>query len=1099
MKQRKGTRFLSAVLALLTVVLTVPPVRAASTIDTITGEVTRESETITYNGRNTGVTHTYIELASGSKYGMNKIHAIEFDLANRNLTLEAVNSGTYLVSAQTVTNALSSYNTAHTGQTALAAVNGDLWMTKVHSGTSVTTSVLKVPRGVTIIDGEIWSSQQIGNENLGATNDEQGDTTPPKYAFGVTSAYQPVVGSPVVSLSLKNVTRGITVAADGLNRLPADESLIVYNDRLNTANYALSDAYEIVLQMSDTAFAHGKTLTGKVIEIYPSGQGGTATLGAGRIVLTARGSRMSDLSGKFSVGNTVEISCTLTDAMGKTDLWRTVTDAIGGHRIIVQDGRVVMDDTSTSRYASTIVGVKHDGSVQFVTVDRNSGESLGLSWATMGDFCREMGFNTAFHLDGGGSATCVTRSGTEYVVRNSPSDGSPRAVINSLAVVWNTTARTAQGSMDHVVNLNAFDGTNVTFTSAMTRHLSDPNDTEYAISGGALSLSASTSTSDPYISLSYADATPAVYADDYRYVALRVRASGLTTSRFKLYFSTNDLPDPTEELTGSFTMTTDGAYHTYFVDMGANPNWTGKLRSIRLDFIDGNCSAGETVEIQSIRMMTQKAVQVTLDANGGLLTASKEMTGVIGKAYGTLPVPKKPGCTFLGWYTAKAGGTKVTALTTVTVRDDHTLYARYEVDDYKLTFVADGKTVEERTIRYLETYGALPVAEKAGYTFDGWYTAEIGGTKITESTVFYACEDQVLYARLIAPYATVDLFVDGAEYDAIETAYGEPYGTLPVPKKTGHTFLGWYTAETGGTQVTEDTTYTAAGDSALYARFEIATYTVSLLSHNDLCETREITYLEPYGTLPTPERDGCTFVGWYTAGIGGTEVTAETLLTRAEDHAIYARFAPIEEIAVPKFAIDLATARPGETVQVFVRFENNPGVISGTLAIEYDADKLELIGAKNGDVFDCSMVKGQDYTAQPFLCVWASSSSEPFSSDGVLVRYTFRVLDTAPVGTAAVRVYAYNGDMTDFDLQRIPTDPCDGAVRIVDSSLGDFDGDGAVDNTDATLMMRYLAQWEDLPVYPENGDITGDGVISAADVTVLLRHLAGWETILRAQ
>ena len=48
---------------------------------------------------------------------------------------------------------------------------------------------------------------------------------------------------------------------------------------------------------------------------------------------------------------------------------------------------------------------------------------------------------------------------------------------------------------------------------------------------------------------------------------------------------------------------------------------------------------------------------------------------------------------------------------------------------------------------------------------------------------------------------------------------GQTYGALPTPMRTGHTFDGWYTAQTGGTLVTASTTVTQTAAHTLYARW----------------------------------------------------------------------------------------------------------------------------------------------------------------------------------------------------------------------------------------------------------------------------------------
>ena len=49
--------------------------------------------------------------------------------------------------------------------------------------------------------------------------------------------------------------------------------------------------------------------------------------------------------------------------------------------------------------------------------------------------------------------------------------------------------------------------------------------------------------------------------------------------------------------------------------------------------------------------------------------------------------------------------------------------------------------------------------------------------------------------------------------------YGEAYGTLPTPTRIGYTFAGWYTASSGGTQVTESTKVTNSSNHTLYAQW----------------------------------------------------------------------------------------------------------------------------------------------------------------------------------------------------------------------------------------------------------------------------------------
>ncbi len=49
--------------------------------------------------------------------------------------------------------------------------------------------------------------------------------------------------------------------------------------------------------------------------------------------------------------------------------------------------------------------------------------------------------------------------------------------------------------------------------------------------------------------------------------------------------------------------------------------------------------------------------------------------------------------------------------------------------------------------------------------------------------------------------------------------YGEPYGDLPTPHRSGYSFNGWYTSETDGSRVTSETIVTDVEDHTLYAHW----------------------------------------------------------------------------------------------------------------------------------------------------------------------------------------------------------------------------------------------------------------------------------------
>ena len=309
----------------------------------------------------------------------------------------------------------------------------------------------------------------------------------------------------------------------------------------------------------------------------------------------------------------------------------------------------------------------------------------------------------------------------------------------------------------------------------------------------------------------------------------------------------------------------------------------------------GSLSGTITEKTTVILQFKTASYTVTFNANGGSVSPTNK-TVTYGSTYGDLPTPTRTGYTFDGWYTTASGGSKVTSTTTVTTASNHTLYAHWTPRTYTVNFSPNGGSLDTTSmeVTYDSTYGNLPTPTKTGYTFDGWYTAVSGGTKITSSTKVTTAANHRLYAHWTPRMYTVNFSPNGGSMDttSIQVTYGSPYGTLPTPTKTGYTFDGWYTAVSGGTKITSSTKVTTAANHRLYAHWTPRTYTVNFSPNGGSMDTTsmEVTYGSTYGTLPTPTKTGYTFDGWYTAVSGGRNITSSTKVTTASNHRLYAHW-----------------------------------------------------------------------------------------------------------------------------------------------------------------------------------------------------------------
>ena len=182
------------------------------------------------------------------------------------------------------------------------------------------------------------------------------------------------------------------------------------------------------------------------------------------------------------------------------------------------------------------------------------------------------------------------------------------------------------------------------------------------------------------------------------------------------------------------------------------------------------------------------------------------------------------------------------------------LYIKLKTDSItksKVTFNAHGGTADyaEKEVQQGATVGDLPTATKSGYAFDGWYTAETNGTKITTNTVVIA--DITYHAHWKEKFIVSfdgnaeDATVSQASFEVVD---GESLGSENIPTATreGYEFVGWFTDPENGTQI--DGTEAITQQTEYYAHWTelstTATVTYDLSSDN--MNTWSVKYNEEY-------------------------------------------------------------------------------------------------------------------------------------------------------------------------------------------------------------------------------------------------------------
>ena len=308
----------------------------------------------------------------------------------------------------------------------------------------------------------------------------------------------------------------------------------------------------------------------------------------------------------------------------------------------------------------------------------------------------------------------------------------------------------------------------------------------------------------------------------------------------------------------------------------------------------------------------------------------------------SLPEPTRTGYTFAGWYSDEQYKNKVdnnTAYTAIT-----TLYANWTANTYTITYNKNkpetaSESVTGSTNDSSHTYDTSKVLTSNGYalkgwTFTGWNTAANGsgnsyGDGASVSNLSTKNGDTVtLYAQWKANTYTIK-YNSNKPSGALTNVTGETKSsshTYDVSKTltsngyalTGWTFKGWNTNASGtGTSYengasVSNLSNTNGATVNLYAKWEANKYTVTYNYNNatggNSVANKIVTYNSAYNELPTPTRSytisfnsnqgtACTnqtatwnFENWFKESNFKTPVTADTIVSTADNHTIYAKW-----------------------------------------------------------------------------------------------------------------------------------------------------------------------------------------------------------------
>jgi uncharacterized repeat protein (TIGR02543 family) len=208
-----------------------------------------------------------------------------------------------------------------------------------------------------------------------------------------------------------------------------------------------------------------------------------------------------------------------------------------------------------------------------------------------------------------------------------------------------------------------------------------------------------------------------------------------------------------------------------------------------------------------------------------------------------------------------------------------------------ITFESNGGTlISDMTLDGLLTAG-LPIPEKEGFIFNGWYFDQAFNDKIEDTFSFES--SLTLYAKWTEEIQTVIVTFetnDGTLINPITLNSGALM-TLPTPPtKEGYLFIGWFLDSNLTVSVSLDTPVNQ--NQTWYAKWEetsVVTYLITFETlGGSLIAAAEVVSGMSIGTPEVPVKNGYQFIGWYLDEDYSNEIDIDTPIF--EDQVWYAKW-----------------------------------------------------------------------------------------------------------------------------------------------------------------------------------------------------------------
>lgn len=235
---------------------------------------------------------------------------------------------------------------------------------------------------------------------------------------------------------------------------------------------------------------------------------------------------------------------------------------------------------------------------------------------------------------------------------------------------------------------------------------------------------------------------------------------------------------------------------------------------------------------------------------------------------------KKEGHSFKGW--SLDGISLVDDSTKIT--SDVSIWPIFEINEYTLTIVLDGKVVKTSKVKYGEPVTIPAIELKQGFTFNGW----------SDYPKTMPAYDLTINGSTTKNIYKIKYVVEGKVINEVSLNYGDKIAKVDDPTLEGYEFIGW------SEQLPESM---PDHDIEVHAIFNKVEFTITYMVDGTVYKVETYRENDTIQKLTMPSKEGYTFSGWdktlpdtmpkYDIVVNGTYEKNQYTITYKVDGVVY--------------------------------------------------------------------------------------------------------------------------------------------------------------------------------------------------------------------